>query len=211
MIPRDRWSPKDPCGRAVPRPWQDRTVERDRERWDERHAGRPLAHAAPPDALSGDDELLSLVPTAGRAADIACGVGAQTLWLARRGLSVVAFDVSPAAIELTERAAAASGLADRITARVHDLDDGLPPELGDLDVLVCQRFRSPALYTAFVDALAPGGIAVVTVLSGVDIEGSRGGYRAAPGELLAAFADASTDVLHHHERGGQASIIVRRR
>ena len=62
-------------------------MERDRERWDERYAGRPLAHAAPPDALSGDDELLSLVPTAGRAADIACGVGAQTLWLARRGLA----------------------------------------------------------------------------------------------------------------------------
>lgn len=186
-------------------------MEHDRERWDERYAGRPLADASPPDAVAGDAALLSLVPTAGRAADIACGAGAQTLWLAQRGLSVVAFDVSPAAVELTERAAAASGLDGRVTARVHDLDDGLPSDVGDLDVLVCQRFRSPALYGAFVDVLAPGGVAMITVLSLVGTDSRQGTYRAGPGELTAAFAGSPVDVLHHHEGDGQASIILRRR
>jgi hypothetical protein len=87
----------------------------------------------------------------------------------------------------------------------HDLDAGLPVP-GPYDVVVVQRFRSPALYPALLSALAPGGLLVVTVLSEVD-EGP-GSFRAAPGELRAAFG--SLDVLFHREANGEASLVGRR-
>ncbi len=184
-------------------------MEADRARWDERYADRPLAEPSAPIAVAASGDVLSLIPSTGRAADIACGAGGQTLWLAARGLVVTAFDVSPVAVEMTLRAAEAAGLGDRVTARVHDLDEGFPADATSLDVLVCQRFRAPALYPSFVDALAPGGIAVVTVLSQVESDGRP--FHAAPGELVKAFSRLEVDVLHHHEGGGQASIVVRRR
>ena len=186
-------------------------MEADRARWDERYADRPLAEPSAPIAVAASDDVLSLMPTSGRAADIACGAGGQTLWLAEQGLDVAAFDVSPVAVEMTARAAEAAGLGGRVTARVHDLDEGLPAAAVALDVIICQRYRTPALYGSFVHALAPGGIAVITVLSsvGLDIDAAR--FHARPGELVDAFRDAPADVIYHHEAEGQASIVVRRR
>ncbi len=88
----------------------------------------------------------------------------------------------------------------------HDLDAGLPPAcVGPYDVVVCQRFRDPALYPALIAALAPRGLLVITVLSEVD-EGP-GPWRAPPGELLAAFA--GLDVLVHTEANGEATLVGR--
>ena len=185
-------------------------METDRERWDERYADRPLAAPSAPVVVAASDDVLSLIPSTGRAADIACGSGGQTLWLAARGLVVAAFDVSPVAIEMTLRAAEAAGIGDRVTARVCDLDQGLPADVAALDVLVCQRYRAPALYGSMVDALVPGGIAVVTVLSRVGIDVVAGPFHAPPGELVDAFRNAPADVIYHHEAEGRASIVVRR-
>ena len=80
-------------------------MDSDRKRWDERWAAAPDSVAAtPPDVISAHPELLDVIPAAGRALDIACGPGAQALWLAERGLAVTALDVSSVAIDrLTPR------------------------------------------------------------------------------------------------------------
>lgn len=171
----------------------------DRERWDRRHAAVDPRAPMPPEALRDRVELL---PSGGRALDLACGPGRVAVWLALRGLDVDAVDVSPVALS----AGAASARAHGVTVRwiESDLDGGLPA--GPYDVLVCQRFRDPALYPAIAGALAPGGLLVLTVLSEVGDEGGR--FRAAPGELLAAFP--GLDVLHHEERDGEASLVARR-
>jgi SAM-dependent methyltransferase len=171
--------------------------EADRRCWDARHAVADDVLPLPPEALRGQEDL---VPTAGRALDVACGRGAVALWLAERGLAVDAVDVSP--VGLAAGARRAGGLPVRWW--VADLDAGLPPGCaGPYDVVVVQRFRDPALYPALVTALATGGLLVVTVLSEVD-EGP-GPWRAAPGELRAAFADL--DVLVHTEANGEASLV----
>ena len=142
------------------------------------------------------------MPTSGRALDVACGRGAVALWLARNGLVVDAVDVSAVAID-----AAARTIAD-VPVRWwrHDLDTGLPPGcVGPYDVIVCQRFRDPALYPALAAALAPEGLLAITVLSEVD-EGP-GPWRAPPGELLRAFGHL--DVLAHAEANGEASLVGR--
>ncbi|MFN3258171.1 MAG: class I SAM-dependent methyltransferase [Ilumatobacter sp.] len=180
----------------------------DATRWDARYDGHRLASPSRPDALT--DELESVVPTSGRALDVAAGAGAQSLWLERRGLSVVALDVSPVAVGLVRDAADAAGLAAGIEVRVADLDDGLDPDLTRFDVIVCQRFRAPHLYAAFVERLVPGGIAVVTVLSQVGAD-QPGPFHAPAGELLQAFERDDVELLRHVEADGQASIVVRRR
>jgi len=153
----------------------------------------------PPDALRGREDL---VPTAGRALDVACGRGAVALWLAGRGLAVDAVDVSAVALDAGRRRA--GDLPVRWWR--HDLDDGLAAR-GPYDVVVAQRYRDPGLYPALRAALAPGGLLVITVLSEVD-EGP-GAWRAVPGELRAAFGDL--DVLVHREANGEASLVARLR
>lgn len=172
----------------------------DRERWDARFAGLGPGELAPPDALRGREDL---VPTAGRALDVACGRGTVAVWLAHRGLGVDAVDVSPVALAAGRALAVETGV-DTVRWLEADLDDGLPVT-GPYDVVVCQRFRDPALYRPLAAALAPDGLLVVGVLCAVGDTG--GAFRAAPGELLAAFGDL--DVLHHEEAHGQASLVAR--
>lgn len=176
-------------------------------RWDARYDGHAVVEPSPPDGLECP-QLNEEVPTGGRALDVACGAGAQSAWLAQRGLDVVACDAASKAIELTQAAAKRAGVADRVDARVVDLDAGLPREWGSFDVIVCQRFRATGLYDAFVQRLRAGGTCIVTVLSQTGAE-APGRFHAPAGELLAAFARPNTSVVHHVEANGQESIVVR--
>ncbi len=147
----------------------------------------------PPEPLGDRVDLAASIPTSGTAIDIACGLGAQSLWLAARGLRVIALDVSPVAIERVRAAADAAGFTDHVDARVVDLDDGIPEGTPSADVIVCQRFRHPQLYPSIIEHLAPGGIAIVTVLSEVglsDVGLSQppGPFHAPAGELVTAFS-----------------------
>lgn len=184
-------------------------MQGDATRWDDRYRTSSPADPRPPDVFDHHPELLEFVPRAGVAIDIACGLGHQTLWLAERGLDVVALDVSPVAIERLDDASRALGLTASIDARVTDLDVGLPADPVRADVIVCQRFRQPALYPQIVDRLAIGGLAVVTVLSivGADAPGS---FHAPAGELDTAFSRSDVDLLHAHEGDGTATVVFRR-
>lgn len=179
----------------------------DAARWDSRYAGHAIASPRPPDVVESSD-LLDIVPGAGRALDVACGAGAQSVWMAQRGLEVVAIDASPAAIDLTTSAAGAAGVGERVEVRVVDLDRGIPSELGNFDVIVCQRFRGVDLYDSFITRLRPGGLCIVTVLSRTGAA-SPGAFHAAPRELLTAFTRPDAEILLHTERDGQESVVAR--
>ncbi|MET0663851.1 MAG: methyltransferase domain-containing protein [Ilumatobacteraceae bacterium] len=185
-------------------------MEADRQHWDDRYEGQGLASPRPPDVLDDAADLLALLPAGGTAVDIACGAGAQSLWLAGLGYDVVALDVSPVAIELTRSAAAEHALEGRIDARVVDLDDGLPADLHDVAVVVCQRFRARGLDAPIIEVVSPGGLVIVTVLSVVGAAGQPGAFHAPPGELLDAFTRRDVEILHHAEGNGSASIVARR-
>lgn len=150
----------------------------------------------PPDGLRGREHLL---PAPGRALDVACGRGGVAVWLARRGWLVDAVDVSPVGL------AAGATTAPDVSWIVHDLTAGLPGS-GPYDLVVCQRYRDPALYPALAASLAPGGLLVITLLSEVD--GSGGPFRAAPAELAVAFA--ALELLAHTEGNGEATLVARR-
>jgi len=173
----------------------------DRERWDDRYATAPPEAPAPPELLNEHEHLL---PAGGRALDVACGRGGVAVWLAGRGFAVDAVDVSPVALDALAGLAERHGVAGRVRAHRHDLDAGLPAGTrSGYAVVVCQRFRDPALYAALAGAVAPGGLLAVSVLSG-----GGGPFRAAPGELLGAFG--GLEVLEHREGDGLQALLARR-
>ncbi|MDG1187609.1 MAG: methyltransferase domain-containing protein [Ilumatobacter sp.] len=190
-------------------------MEADRDRWDERwHAACAEPNRAvptAPDIVDAHPELIEQLPTTGSALDLACGIGAQSLWMAKRGLTVRSLDISPVAVNLTARSAAEHGLA--VNAAVWDTDEGLPNDLRDLAMILCQRYRASDLYLDFLQRLQPGGVLILTVLSAVGNNGVAGPFHARPGELGDTYRSAAAagmiDVLVDEERNGQATIVVR--
>jgi SAM-dependent methyltransferase len=143
-------------------------------------------------------------PTAGHALELACGQGLGTVWLARRGLDACGLDVSPVAIGQARDLARRSGVSDRCRFDVVDLDHGMPAG-PPVDVILCHKFRDRRLDRAIVGRLAPGGLLAITALSEVDT--TPGPFRAAPGELLAAFA--ALDLIAAGEGHGEAWLLAR--
>jgi SAM-dependent methyltransferase len=191
----------------APRSWAcrvARVTEEDRVRWDEIYAGRGPARVSavgPPPALAPFDNVF---PTAGYALDLACGQGLGAVWLARRGMDVWGFDVSPVAIGQARDLARRSGIGDRCRFDVVDLDHGLPAG-PPVDVIVCHKFRDRRLDRAMVRRLAPGGLLAITALSAVGA--TPGPFRVAPGELPAAFA--VLDLIAAGEGHAEAWLLAR--
>lgn len=114
----------------------------------------------------------------GRVLDVGCGTGVDAVHLAARGLSVVAFDVSEAMVAQTRAAAAAAGLADRVTAACADaavpagwpapVAAGAPYDgaLSDFGVLNCIDDLAP-LGAALAALVRPGGRFIAVVMGRV--------------------------------------------
>lgn len=179
-------------------------TEEDRIHWDDRYAcagPAPVGAAGPPPLFAHYEHLF---PTAGRAVEVACGRGRGAVWLAGRGLYVWGLDISGVAAGLARELARRSGVGDRCTFDVVDVDDGLP-EGPPVDVILCHLFRNPRLDRAIIERLAPGGLLAMAVLSEVDV--GPGPFRVKPGELPAAFAEL--DVIAEGERRGEAWLLAR--
>lgn len=148
----------------------------------------------------------------GRCLDVACGLGAQSIWAAQQGFEVVALDASEVAITALNSAAMSAGVRDRIESRVIDLDGGLPTELtSSFALVICQRFRDPALYEQLVYAMESDGVLVITVLSEVGASGDAGPFHAPPGELVCAFREFDVEIVRSVELDGEATLVARRR
>src|SRR5881275_900609 len=77
--------------------WDARYSERDGAMWSGRPNGRLVS------------EVADLAP--GRALDVGCGEGADAIWLARRGWTVTAIDISDVAVSRAREAAQLAGAA----------------------------------------------------------------------------------------------------
>ncbi len=158
-------------------------MSRDRERWDARYRG----HAAPGEPARVLSDFAHLLPPGGRALDLACGLGANALFLARRGFQVDAWDLSPVAVARLEDLAA--GLP--VTAAVRDVVAD-PPAPSAYDVVVVRRFLERTLAPAIAAALTPGGLLYYQTFTRervTDKGPGRPGYRLAANELLVLFRD----------------------
>jgi SAM-dependent methyltransferase len=127
--------------------------EADRQRWNARYQ----EGAGGQEPSSFLCSLAERLPRAGRALDVAGGVGQDALWLARRGLDVTWVDVSDAALE--RAAASAREAGSRLGLQRLDVEqEPLPP--GPFALVLCLNYLWRPLFAAFPQVLAPGGLLV---------------------------------------------------
>ena len=128
-----------------------------------------------------------LLPSNGVALDLACGLGGNALFLADKGLTVKAWDISPVAIKKLGAMATENGL--ELEATVRDVVTD-PPEINSVDVLVVSGFLDRELCPALFAAINPGGLLLYQThcVHKVDKKGpSNPDYLLADNELLSLF------------------------
>ena len=171
----------------------------DREKWDERYRGGAFAERPHPSALLED--WIDRLP-GGRALDLACGAGRNSLFLARNGFEVTGVDISSAGLERARHSALVADL--EIDWRQQDLDDGLEAQ-GKFDVICLFRYVNRHLIGSLPPMLAPGGMLLIEEHLVVDARSlkapiagpSNPAFLVKPGELRALTA--SLESLHQKE------------
>ncbi|MDK1473322.1 class I SAM-dependent methyltransferase [Streptomyces sp. 549] len=130
--------------------------------WEAHYADRGDVWRGTPNPLLADTAR-QLTP--GRALDLGCGEGGDSVWLARQGWRVTAVDIASTALARTARHAEEAGVGGRVTTERHDLATGFPD--GTFDLVSAQYLHTPfdlprerVLHRA-AQALAPSGLLLV--------------------------------------------------
>jgi SAM-dependent methyltransferase len=178
------------------------------QQWDERYSGDELVWTSTPNQflVAGVDGL-----PAGRAVDLACGEGRNSIWLAERGWQVTGVDFSPVGLAKAKRLADLRGV--EVTWVESAVENWTPPPDGfDLVAVLYlqlpQPSRSAALAVA-ASAVAPGGTLLVIAH---DLDNLTRGYGGPPvpdvlyqvGDVTEAAVDAGLTV----EQAEQAVRVV---
>ena len=144
--------------------------------WDQRY-GTPefLFGTAPNDYLSSQRHLLR---PGMRALAVADGEGRNSVWLARQGLSVDAFDVSSVAVGKARRLPSDAQVA--VDFRVADCDAwSWEPAHYDVVAAIFVQFADPALrarlFANIIATLKPGGILILQGYTPKQLEYKTGG------------------------------------
>ena len=172
----------------------------DRAKWDERYRAGAFAERPHPSALL--EAWVSRLPNScrrsrGRALDLACGAGRNSLFLARHGFEVTGIDISSEGLKRATASAAHDGLD--VTWMRHDLDAGLPV-CGPFDVVCLFRYLNADVIRRLPSLLATDGILMVEEHLATDqpVAGpSNPAFCVQPGELRRLLP--GLDVLHQEE------------
>jgi len=166
-----------------------------KEKWNERYStAQDELHAA--QVLR---ENLHLLPERGRALDLACGLGANAILLAKQGLQVNAWDIADVAVASLQETALKLQLP--IQAKVRDVET-YPPDPGTFDVVIVSYFLARGIVPALIQALKPGGLIYYQTFTQQRVS-NRGPqqmeFRLAEQELLQLFS--GLQVVFYREEG----------
>ena len=168
----------------------------DAEKWNTKYRTGDHDRIEPARVLS---DYCHLLPRRGQALDLACGTGANTLFLASRGLQVSAWDISDEAISVLRKRATENNLI--LEYRVCDVTDIVIPVQG-FDVIVVSYFLERALFPAIINALKINGLLFYQTWTR-DHSSERGphneNFRLGANELLHLCRDLH--ILHYREEG----------
>lgn len=174
--------------------------------WDQRYQNR--LDLPPPAWILA--QHLHLLPAQGQALDLACGLGANALLLARQGLETTAWDVSSVAIERLRQQAAQQHL------RVQALQQDVllePPKPNSFDVIVISRFLERTLIPHLFAALRPNGLLFYQTFTRNSVHAEYGprnpSYRLANNELLQLCQGLQIVVYREEGRWGDISQGLR--
>jgi SAM-dependent methyltransferase len=135
-----------------------------REFWDERYSSADRLWSGRPNAQLVE-QVAGLEP--GDALDVGSGEGADAIWLAARGWTVTAVDISAVALERAAAHAAASG--DEVAGRITWLHEDLltwDPGRERFDLVSAQFMQLPSperenLHARLAAAVRPGGTLLI--------------------------------------------------
>ncbi len=127
-------------------------MKTDAKKWNSRYETETEYGILEPDALLTSNPVLL---KGGRAVDVACGTGANSIFLSSRGYEVVAVDISFVALRSLQREIRIRNLD--IIPIVADLDHfSFPTNYYDLAAIF--YFYNTSIISSVCDSLAPGGI-----------------------------------------------------
>ncbi len=133
-----------------------------KEHWESRYGQREQIWSGRVNARLA--EVAEQLP-GGRALDLGCGEGADTLWLAEHGWTVLGVDISDTALSRATAEAAARGLGDRVSFVQMDLSQAFPE--GEFDLVSAQFLHSMVhldrerIFAHAARAIAPGGVLLI--------------------------------------------------
>ncbi|MEW8338429.1 MAG: methyltransferase domain-containing protein [Candidatus Thiodiazotropha taylori] len=174
-----------------------------RIKWDQRYADAEKV-ARPAEVLLSNAHLL---PEQGSALDLACGLGGNALFLAQRGFTVEAWDLSSVAIQRLAQSAGQLKL-NNLHARVRDVESQ-PPQTEQFDVIVVSYFLERSLIPTLIQALKPGGLVFYQTFTrqAVSSQGPQNpAFRLADQELLQLFSQLQVRVYREEGRLGDLSL-----
>lgn len=175
------------------------------ETWNRRYAGDDFLFGTAPNAWLR--EHVAHLPPGGRVLCVADGEGRNSVWLARQGFRVEAFDIAGRAVEKAEAFARREGVSVRYA--VADIDSYDWPEAAfDGIVAIFVQFADPQtrtrLFERMVRSLAPGGVLIVQGYTPKQLDYRTGGppilSHLYTRELLdTAFAELTVRELREYE------------
>lgn len=133
-----------------------------RTTWEEHYSAKPQVWSGKVNV-----QLAGIAPqlTPGRALDLGCGEGADALWLAGHGWTVVGTDISETALQRARADAGARGLSADVDFQQHDLEQSFP--VGGFDLVSAHFLHStvamdrPAILRRAAAAVNPGGALLI--------------------------------------------------
>ncbi len=175
-------------------------ISMSQKKWDAHYAEAQLG--APARVLVENSHLL---PAEGEGLEIACGMGANAVFMAREGLHVHAWDISQVAIEKLQNYAFHEKLS--VVGQIRDsIQD--PPAEYSFDVIVVSHFLDRSLMPSLIDALKPGGLLFYQTFSKIRVDESgpkNEAFRLGDNELLSLCAPLRLVVYREEQLIGDVS------
>ncbi len=178
----------------------------DKDKWDKIYQARQQASEkkdlSPAYILR---EFHHLLPDQGAALDLACGLGANALFLARHNLHTRAWDISSIAIESLNQSAKSLKL--EINTEVRDIITR-PPDEKSFDVIVISHFLEPGIMPNIISALRDRGLLFYQTFTQARIDDSGPSnrkYRLSRNELLHLCAGLDIVVYREEDIIGDTS------
>jgi len=175
-------------------------------KWDEIYSKDLSSPFLPSLALS---EYTFLLPTCGEALDLACGRGANSIYMAQHGLHVHAWDISEQAISQLERLCKQKHI--HIETEIRDVHER-PPAINTYDVICVSYFLDRSITQSIISALKQNGVLIYQTFIHEKISPHgpcNPDFRLSANELLRLFSSLHVLVYLEHGCVGDTSHGIR--
>ncbi|WP_251555334.1 class I SAM-dependent methyltransferase [Neobacillus muris] len=182
-----------------------------KRKWNQKHKERVNHQEVPePNARLKD---LSAYLSGGTAIDLACGLGGNSIFLARLNYQIQAVDISDVAIKYVKEQADLLDLA--INPQVFDLTEGdhLPLKASSFDLAVMTYYLDRSLFLPVKNSIKQNGYFFMETFfqsQQKEEQGVSNQYKLKPQELLSEFGDWKVLFYEENEQEGRQTIFCQK-